>query len=236
MTTEPQGTPPTPPPAAIEPQPNLALQRNVAIIAVVLLGAILALVLWQNANQGTSAASPTPSFSASATIAPSAVPSPVTTPPAETPAPTPEVAAFMCGLTLQSEQTGDSVHLTDVQVTTEEGFDRVTFVYAEDSIPGLAVRSAQPPFTEDPSGNPIEVAGAPVYQVTIIGGTMMAADGSSTYTGSMNFEPGFEQIVQLVEAGDFEAVNTWYLGVNGSRCLRAFPLADPTRIVIDVQH
>jgi hypothetical protein len=39
-----------------------------------------------------------------------------------------------------------------------------------------------------------------------------------------------------VESGDFEAVNSWYLGTNGSTCLRAFTLADPSRLVIDVQH
>ncbi len=39
-----------------------------------------------------------------------------------------------------------------------------------------------------------------------------------------------------MESGDFEATHNWYLGVNGSTCLRAFYLADPARLVIDVQH
>ena len=44
------------------------------------------------------------------------------------------------------------------------------------------------------------------------------------------------QLVQLVERGDFEAVNTWYMGLDGGDCLRAATLTDPSRIVIDVQH
>jgi hypothetical protein len=56
------------------------------------------------------------------------------------------------------------------------------------------------------------------------------------YTGSTDFQPGYDQIVQFVESGDFEASHNWYLGVNGGTCLRAFYLTDPARLVIDVQH
>ena len=42
--------------------------------------------------------------------------------------------------------------------------------------------------------------------------------------------------VHLVERGDFEAVNSWYVGLNGGDCIRAAVLTQPSRIVIDLQH
>lgn len=70
------------------------------------------------------------------------------------------------------------------------------------------------------------------------GGTKVGDDGSPTYTGPTEFEPGFPQIVHLTERGDFEAVNTWYVGMADSPdgCFRVFLLSDPSRIVIDLEH
>ena len=61
-------------------------------------------------------------------------------------------------------------------------------------------------------------------------------DGSPTYTGPTEFGPGFDQLVDLIERGDFEAVNNWYVGMAGEGCLRAFVLSDPSRVVIDLEH
>jgi hypothetical protein len=149
--------------------------------------------------------------------------------------PTPDDAAFSCDTTLEGGEDGFA-HLIDVAHGTHDGYDRVTFTYQEDSIPSYTVESAHAPFYRDPIGTPIDVAGASVFLITIVGGTRQADNGTSTYYGPVNFEPGYEQIVQLVESGDFEATSAWYLGLNGGECLRAFTLTDPTRIVIDVQH
>jgi hypothetical protein len=64
----------------------------------------------------------------------------------------------------------------------------------------------------------------------------MSPEGSVTYGGSTTFEPGFNRLVELIEGGDFEAVSTWYLGLEGAGCYRVLTLADPSRLVIDVEH
>ena len=116
------------------------------------------------------------------------------------------------------------------------GFDRITFEYIEDDSPGFEIRPTDPPFTQDGSGQPMTVNGSSFMQLTLTAATKLADDGSLTYTGPTNFEPGFPQLVQLIERGDFEAVNSWYVGLNGGDCTRAAVLTGPSRIVIDVQH
>jgi hypothetical protein len=80
------------------------------------------------------------------------------------------------------------------------------------------------------------VHGSPVLEITLRGATKLGDDGSLTYTGPTEFEPGFPQLVHLIERGDFEAVNSWYVGLDGGDCIRADLLTDPSRIVIDLQH
>jgi hypothetical protein len=170
------------------------------------------------------------------TAPPSESPSESPSAPTNSPVPTPSLPAFSCDTTLQSEGEYGHAHLTYVAVGAHEGYDRVVYTYLEDSIPGYRVESAHAPFYRDPSGLPMDVAGTSVFQIAILGGTKVADDGSITYDGPTSFEPSYGQIVQLVERGDFEATNTWYLGLNGGECLRAFTLTSPTRIVVDIQH
>ena len=39
-----------------------------------------------------------------------------------------------------------------------------------------------------------------------------------------------------IEQGDFEALNSWYVGLDGGDCIRAAVVTGPSRIIIDVQH
>ncbi len=171
---------------------------------------------------------------------------------AETP---PVGSVFFCnqaidGPTVDPDTTSDGAvgiaiaHVADVRVGThpgigtDPGYDRIVFEFIEDGTPAFRVEPASPPFVQDPSGLPMTVNGSDFMQVILNGGTKVADDGSLTYTGPTEFEPGFTQLVHLIERGDFEAVNNWYVGMadwpNG--CLRAFLLSDPSRIVIDLAH
>jgi len=154
-----------------------------------------------------------------------------------TSSPTPPAEAWICGQPLTLGGTGgDNVHTADVRVGTHTGYDRITFEYLEDNSPAFEMRASAPPFVQDPSGQPMSVNGMSFMEITLTGATKLGDDGSLTYTGPTNFEPGFAQLIQLIERGDYEAVNSWYVGLNGGDCIRASVLTDPIRIVIDVQH
>jgi hypothetical protein len=98
------------------------------------------------------------------------------------------------------------------------------------------IKAVLPPFYADPSGLPIDVTGTAFLQVVMTYGTKVTPAGGATYSGPTNFEPDFDQLAQLIEGGDFEAVSTWYLGLKGGGCLRLLTLADPSRLVIDIAH
>jgi hypothetical protein len=146
---------------------------------------------------------------------------------------------FTCDLPITLDAAGSDFHpliTQDIRVGTHDGFDRIVFEY-DGGTPTLELDLAQPPFVQDPSGLPMEVNGSVVVRITLTGATKFDTEtGEQPYQGPTNFEPGYPQIVQLFEFGDFEAVHNWYLGVNSQTCLRAFTLDDPARLVIDIEH
>ena len=141
---------------------------------------------------------------------------------------------FACVPSVTITATTDRAQITDVRVGTHGDYDRVTFEFAS-GIPQTVVRGVLGPFYADPSGLPLDVAGTAFLEVSMNGGTKVT-DGAITYAGPTNFEPDFDQLVQLVEGGDFEALSTWFLGIDGGNCYRVFTLTSPSRLVIDIEH
>lgn len=180
------------------------------------------------ASTEASAASP------SAAISQAASPSADASTPASA-EPSADVGAFSCDFPM--ERRGMPVHsqLVDVRVGEHGGYDRVVFEF-DGAVPEYILSQASPPYTEDPSGLPIEVAGDAAWQLVILGGTRVTPDYETTYDGPFDFERDFEKLVELVEAGDFEAVSTWYIGLSGESCARILTLDEPTRLVIDIEH
>lgn len=168
-------------------------------------------------------ASATPVEVPSLSVAPSAEPS------------DDQLAEFSCAFPVVGDGTVPRAQLTDVRVGTHDGYDRIVFEY-ENGIPELQVTPAEPPLLQDGSGLPMDVAGEAFLQVVTQGGTKQTEAGGTSYAGPTEFTPGFARLVELDEGGDFEAVNTWYIGMSGDACIRGFTLNDPPRIVIDLEH
>jgi hypothetical protein len=187
-----------------------------------------------------SASSPAPGASgspSSASLAPSGEPSASgAAEPTDDETPSGGLAAFVCDLPITGAASIGLAHVADVRVGAHPGYDRIVFEFIEDGTPEFRIETTEPPFTRDPSDLPMAVNGSAFLQIILNGGTKVGDDGSPTYTGPTEFGPGFDQLVDLIERGDFEAVNTWYVGLAGDGCLRAFVLSDPSRIVIDLEH
>jgi hypothetical protein len=175
--------------------------------------------------------SPEPSAPGSqeATVAPT---SSATAAPSE---PTEGLPPFACSPSVTIARTTDRAQITDVRVATHIGYDRVVFQFAS-GIPQTVIEGVLPPFYKDPSGLPLDVAGAAFLKVTMNGASKVAPAGGITYSGPTNFKPGFDQLRELIESGDFEAVSTWYLGLDPGGCIRVLTLPTPSRLVIDVKH
>jgi len=194
---------------------------------------------------GCTAASPSPGSaepSASASVAASNSPStPVSVAPSATSSeepsdePTESLLPFACTPTVGIPSTTARAQITDVRFAEHDGYDRIVFEFTG-GIPETLIEAVLPPFFEDASGLPLTVNGTAFLRVTMHGASRVDPDGVVTYSGPTEFEPGLPQLVHLVEGGDFEAVSTWYLGLDGGGCLRVLTLTGPSRLVIDIEH
>ena len=173
-----------------------------------------------------------PSAAAPSTPASQAPASPSVEPSAE---PSANLGEFSCDFPMEHRGTPVHSQLVDVRVGEHDGYDRVVFEF-DGPVPEYILSQASPPYTEDPSGLPIEVNGSAAWQLVLLGGTRVTPDYDTTYDGPLSFERDFEKLVHLVEAGDFEAVSTWYIGMSRQSCARIQALDDPTRLVIDIEH
>lgn len=186
-------------------------------------------------------ASLSPTESAMSTTSPTSS-TPATSQPPETsqptaePVPSDDLRPFACDLPLHDDATVARANITDVRVGTHADYDRVVFEFA-DGLPEMTLDRAEPPFTHDATGMPIEVDGSSFLRLTMRGGTKQTEAGTSSYDGPTEFEPGFPTLVHLVEGGDFEAQSTWYFGLSAEACVRVLTLTDDgaPRLVIDVE-
>ena len=168
---------------------------------------------------------------------------PPTTAPSTPPEPTAGLGDFMCDFPYAVDGNAERAQISDVRVGAHQGYDRIVFEF-EKGIPALDVKVGKPPFTKDPSGLPLEVAGDVFLVFTLRGGTAVTPTGRVTYDGPTDFTPGFTPdhppLVQFVQAGDFEAQSEWVagltkpVGMTEPDCIRVFALSDPDRLVIDL--
>ena len=158
-------------------------------------------------------------------------------PPSAEPVPSADLEPFGCDLPMHEDATVARANIIDVRIGTHADYDRVVFEFAN-GLPEMTLDRAEPPFTQDASGMPIEVDGSSFLRLTMRGGTKQTEEGTSSYDGPTAFEPGFATLVHLAEGGDFEAQSTWYFGLQSEACVRVLTLTDDgaPRLVIDVEH
>ena len=183
----------------------------------------------------TSSPSPATTASPTATSTPIATAVPPTATPTA-PAPTqiatttPELPAWVCD--------GSQVHLPGTVVraqqigfgsSDEAGLGRVEFMFqgppGTPTVPEILVRESKPPFTADPSGQPLEVQGSAWATIVLQGGTGLDENMQPTYTGKDDFVMDASPIREVRRAGDFEAVSTWIVGLDAPYCVRVYRAA-----------
>jgi len=198
---------------------------------------VIALAGCAGANASPSGTGASAAAAASASLEPTATArlAPSSAPSAAASEPTASLPPFACTPSVTIAATTDRAQITDVRVGTHDGYDRVVFEFAA-GLPDALIEAVLPPLYADPSDQTIDVAGTAFLKVTMHGASTITPDGGVTYGGSTDFKPGFDQLAELIEGGDFEAVSTWYLGLNGGGCIRVLTLTNPSRLVIDIQH
>lgn len=133
---------------------------------------------------------------------------------------------------------GDGALLTDVRVEALPGLDRVVFELDGDA-PGWSARFADPPVTERPSGEPVEVEGGAFLDVSMSRASTVDLSGEEpevAFEAERVDAPGAPTVTELVKIEDFEGVLAWVIGLDRQRPFAVAVLDDPTRVVVDIPH
>lgn len=159
--------------------------------------------------------------------------------PTDVPTPAPSPGPFVCDGAVRRPGTVALARITAIDVTNEAGFGRIVFTFRLEGnvagVPEVEVRPAEPPFSEDPSGLPLEVPGLGFVSIVLFGGTAVDEDYQPTFEGPFDFDPDPPTpIVAFRRAGDFEAVSSYVVGLDGPPCVRVLPPDGTGRLVIEL--
>ena len=79
------------------------------------------------------------------------------------------------------------------------------------------------------------MAGTAFLAIVLQGGTALDADYNPTFEGPFDADPAGSPIVEVRRAGDFEAVSSWVVGLDGPPCVRILPPDGSSRLVIEIE-
>jgi hypothetical protein len=139
----------------------------------------------------------------------------------------PAAAASTRGVTARAIPT-----LTAIRAGHHPGFDRLVFQFSGPVPAHRTVRYVRK-VIGDASGRPILVTGNARLEVRFSGATGHDPSGHSTY-GPARRAFALPNLIQVVNAGDFEAHLGFGIGLARKEHINVFTLTDPSRVVIDV--
>jgi hypothetical protein len=130
--------------------------------------------------------------------------------------------------------SGSLVTVSDIRVGRHDGFDRVVFEVGGTGTPGWDVRYVDAASSQG-SGDPIEVDGSAVLQVTLTGAGYPYDTGVDEFTGGP-VSGDTDVVTEVVWDATFEGTSVAFVGTTGETPFRVYRLDGPTRVVLEVAH
>ena len=131
---------------------------------------------------------------------------------------------------------------TDLVLEELECGDRLAFTFAATPaiggdlfVPGHDVEEATGPFTADPSGLPVAVAGDRFVVVRLFPASVVDTTADppvQTYGGNLGVSPLGGPVVQVEQLGSFESVTSYVIGLHGDAGFTVETRADPPQLLI----
>jgi hypothetical protein len=121
-----------------------------------------------------------------------------------------------------------------LRAAAHEGFDRVVFEF-QGGVPGFHLEYVDHPVRDCGAGEPQDIAGDAHLEVRMSPANAHTEEGKPTVP-EREIKPGLPNVREIQRTCDFEAVVTWVIGVGSPNRFRAFELADPPRLVVDIDH
>ncbi|MGI5153970.1 AMIN-like domain-containing (lipo)protein [Microbispora sp. CA-102843] len=123
--------------------------------------------------------------------------------------------------------------LVDVRASHQPGLDRVVFEF-RGPLPARRNAGYVPRLIADGSGNTVPVAGDAILGLRFGGATGHDKNGDPTY-GPARETFALPGVIQVVNAGDFEAELTFGIGLTRKAPYRVYTLTHPSRVVVDIK-
>jgi hypothetical protein len=131
---------------------------------------------------------------------------------------------------------GARVTVSDIRIGRHDGFDRVVLEVGGEGLPGWDVRYVERASSQG-SGEPVEVAGEAVLQVTLTGAGYPYDTGVQEFSGADPVSAaGTEVVTELVFDATFEGTTVAFVGTTRRAPFRVYLLEAPTRVVLEVAH
>jgi hypothetical protein len=131
------------------------------------------------------------------------------------------------------QSAGASVTVTDIRLGRHDGFDRVVFEVGGEGTPGWDVRYVDEAASQG-SGDPVEVDGDAVLQVTLTGAGSPSETGVQQYTGGPLSASTTEVVAEVVPDSTFEGTTVAFVGTAARTPFRVYALENPARVVVEV--
>jgi hypothetical protein len=127
------------------------------------------------------------------------------------------------------------VTVSDIRIGAHDGFDRVVLEVGGTGTPGWDVRYVDAA-TAQGSGNPVDVAGDAVLQITLTGAGYPYDTGVEEYAGGPLTSADTTVLTEVVWDATYEGTSLAFLGTTGQYPFRVYSLTGPTRVVVDIAH
>jgi hypothetical protein len=125
-------------------------------------------------------------------------------------------------------------NVTDLRIGRHDGFDRVVLEYDGPGTPGWDVRYVAEAASQG-SGEPVEIPGDGVLQVTVSGVGYPFDTGVEEYAGPRQLSvEDTENVTEVVFDSTFEGTTVVFVGTGTEAPFRVYLLEGPPRIVIEV--
>jgi hypothetical protein len=192
------------------------------------------------ADGGTTAAGPTPTTTDGGTAAGDETGPAAGSPAADGTTPAEPAPTGTDPVTDTSPMTAPAAVLANVRWSDRGTYDRLVLDFTG-PFGGYQVQYVDS-LTEDPTGDPVELAGGAVLAVSIQGATRNNAFQTSdttplkTYGGPARVAPNLPNLKEVADAGDFEAVLSFGIGLDHEAGFKVMHLTGPERLVVDVAH
>ncbi len=126
--------------------------------------------------------------------------------------------------------------LCKVRVAKNKGFDRIVYEFAEGKPDYIIQYLPSNIYSSEAGDEKIKIAGKRFLQISLYISSSYGEDMPCELEDAPEGKLKFPTIMQVEDAGWFEGIRDYIIGVSAKKSFRVQELSNPSRLVIDLKH